>query len=61
MLSERFTTQLSNGTEVELFAGGFNEPVTFERRETFCSLVVQKRLTESERQVISQIAINYMC
>lgn len=32
MLSEKFTTQLSNGSEVELKPGGSDIPVTYELR-----------------------------
>eukprot|EP01065_Artemidia_motanka_P041975 TRINITY_DN5535_c0_g3_i1.p1 TRINITY_DN5535_c0_g3~~TRINITY_DN5535_c0_g3_i1.p1 ORF type:complete len:2316 (+),score=648.89 TRINITY_DN5535_c0_g3_i1:54-7001(+) len=49
--TETFSTQLSDGTTVELFPGGASELVTFERRLEYVDLVGKVRLHESERQI----------
>jgi E3 ubiquitin-protein ligase HERC2 len=51
LVDERFATQLSDGSELELKAGGKNVPVTWETRLEFVELAVQARLRESEKQM----------
>lgn len=53
VIEEVFTTQLTNGTSVELKANGSAIPVTYENCQEFCNLVIQARLHESDRQIIA--------
>jgi hypothetical protein len=48
---ETFTTTLSDGSEVELVAGGAQTTVTFENRLQYAALVEQVRLNESAAQL----------
>ncbi|ETO14536.1 hypothetical protein RFI_22832, partial [Reticulomyxa filosa] len=50
---ERFTTQLSDGTEIELKENGKNIDVTKKNLSEFVSLVIKKRLNESSEQMKS--------
>eukprot|EP01062_Namystynia_karyoxenos_P063113 TRINITY_DN55934_c0_g1_i1.p1 TRINITY_DN55934_c0_g1~~TRINITY_DN55934_c0_g1_i1.p1 ORF type:complete len:1846 (+),score=599.58 TRINITY_DN55934_c0_g1_i1:433-5538(+) len=49
--TETFSTQLSDGTTVELYPGGADVAVTFDTRDEYASLVARTRLRESERQI----------
>jgi len=51
VLDERFTTQLSNGQEEELKAGGKSMTVTYELREEYVKLCIQTRLHEADKQI----------
>jgi len=48
---EKFTTQLSDGTEVELKENGKNTDVTRDNYQQFVSLIIKKRLSESMQQI----------
>jgi len=48
---ERFTTQLSDGTEIELKENGKNIDVTKKNLSEFVSLVIKKRLNEASEQM----------
>jgi len=48
---QRFVTQLSDGTEVELVPGGRERLVDYESRNEFVRLSVQARLKESDKQI----------
>ena len=50
VIFETFTTRLSDGTAVELLAGGEEVPVTWENRAEYCDAVAQARLGEAQRQ-----------
>ena len=50
VIFETFSTQLSDGSQFELWPNGSNSMVTFENRAEYCDLVVQARLHESQRQ-----------
>ena len=50
VIFETFTTTLSDGTVVELCAGGAARPVTFAQRLRYCELAASARLHESRRQ-----------
>jgi len=50
IIFETFTSQLSDGSEVELLPNGGEVAVTFENRLDFCRDVLHARLHESQRQ-----------
>jgi len=50
IIFETFTTQLSDGSEVELVPNGSDTAVTFDNRLDFCRDVLHARLHESQRQ-----------
>ena len=47
-IDETFVTTLSDGQLVDLLEGGHNKEVTFENREEYAGLVIDKRLHEAE-------------
>jgi hypothetical protein len=49
--SEKFVTQLTDNTEVELKKDGRLTTVTYENRSEFIDLVIKTRLSESDRQL----------
>ena len=49
--TETFTTELCDGTTVELVEGGTEVPLSFGRREEYCDLVLTCRLREAEPQI----------
>jgi len=51
MGTEKFVTQLSDNTEVELKRDGKSIGVTFEARHHYTDLVIRARLNEAERQI----------
>ena len=51
LIFETFTTQLSNGTHVELCDSGAEIDVTWANRARYCELVMRARLRESRAQV----------
>jgi E3 ubiquitin-protein ligase HERC2 len=51
LVSEKFIVQLSDQTEVELKENGKEIPVTFQDRDEFVKLAIQKRLNESSKQI----------
>jgi len=50
VIFERFTTQLSDGSEVALLPNGHTIDVTFDNRLAFCDAVLQARLNEAQQQ-----------
>lgn len=48
LVSENFTTMLSNKKTISLCPGGENKKVTLENYQEFIDLTVKARLTESE-------------
>lgn len=46
----KWTTQLSDQTEVELMEGGSDRNVTYQQRQKFIKLSIDRRLKESEKQ-----------
>jgi hypothetical protein len=51
VVGEKFVTQLTDNTEVELKKDGRSHPVTFDNRHEFVDLVIKTRLNESARQL----------
>eukprot|EP01016_Furgasonia_blochmanni_P046718 TRINITY_DN6774_c0_g1_i7.p1 TRINITY_DN6774_c0_g1~~TRINITY_DN6774_c0_g1_i7.p1 ORF type:complete len:363 (-),score=64.52 TRINITY_DN6774_c0_g1_i7:92-1087(-) len=51
VIDQKFITFLSDGTEVELVAGGKDKQVTFHNRDDFIKLVIETRLNESKTQI----------
>jgi len=51
VVGEKFVTQLTDNTEVELKKDGRSHAVTFENRHEFVDLVIKTRLSEATRQL----------
>jgi len=51
LVMEKFTTQSSDGKEIEVKNGGKDIPVTYESRDEFVKLSIYHRLHESDAQV----------
>jgi len=49
--TQQFTSQLSNGKEVELKTGGRNVTVQFENKDEFIALSIEARLHECDQQI----------